>query len=196
MDALEKIFGGSARVKLMRLFMFNSTLYFETSDVVDRSKVDSARARKELSFLASVGMVKKSSRNGTKVVWYLNDKFPYLAEFQQLLLQTSLINTRQHVKKMAKIGKLKLVVFGGLFKENTDATLDIMIVAEGAKKSTAESVMSSLEAEIGTEIRYVVLDSEDFRYRLGVGDKLIRDVFDYPHEVVLDRLPLPSRPRA
>ncbi len=188
MDALEKIFGGPARVKLMRLFMFNSTLYFETSDVIDRSKVDSSRARKELSFLSSVGLIKKSTRGGNKVVWYLNDKFPYLVEFQRLLLQTSLINTRHHVKKMSKIGRLKLVIFSGLFKEQWDSTLDILIVAEGAKKSVTDTVMTSIEAEIGKEIRYAVLDSNDFKYRLGVGDKLVRDVLDYPHEVVLDRL--------
>jgi hypothetical protein len=188
MDALEKIFGGTARVKLMRLFMFNSSLYFETADVAARSKVDSSRVRKELNFLASVGMIKKSTRGGNKTVWYLNDNFPYLVEFQRLLLQTSLINTRHHVKKMAKIGKLKLVIFSGLFKEQNDATLDILIVAEGARKSTTDTVMSSIEAEIGKEIRYAVLDSNDFKYRLGVGDKLIRDVLDYPHEVVLDRL--------
>ncbi len=188
MDALEKIFGGIARVKLMRLFMFNSSLYFETADVAVRSKVDGTKVRKELNFLASVGMIKKSTRGGNKTVWYLNDNFPYLIEFQRLLLQTSLINTRHHVKKMAKIGKLKLVIFTGLFKEQEDAALDILIVAEGARKSTTDTVMSSIEAEIGKEIRYAVLDSNDFKYRLGVGDKLIRDVLDYPHEVVLDRL--------
>jgi hypothetical protein len=188
MDALEKIFGGTARVKLMRLFMFNSTLYFETADVAVRSKVDPSRVKKELNFLASVNMIKKSTRGGNKTVWYLNDNFPYLVEFQRLLLQTSLINTRHHVKKMTKIGRLKLVIFSGLFKEQNEATLDILIVAEGAKKNITDTVMSSIEAEIGKEIRYAVLDSEDFKYRLGVGDKLIRDVLDYPHEVVLDRL--------
>jgi hypothetical protein len=89
---------------------------------------------------------------------------------------------------MTKIGRLKFVIFSGLFKEQNEATLDILIVAEGAKKNITDTVMSSIEAEIGKEIRYAVLDSEDFKYRLGVGDKLIRDVLDYPHEVVLDRL--------
>lgn len=187
MDTLEKIFGGVARVKLMRLFLFNSSLYFETSDVVDRSKVDSARARRELNFLSKVALIKKSAR-GNKTVWYLNDKFPYLAEFQRLLLETSLKNTQPILKKLAKIGRLKLIIFSGIFKDLEESSVDILIVAEGSKKSTADSVMSSLEAEIGKEIRFALLDTNDFKYRLGVGDRLIRDVLDYPHEVVLDRL--------
>jgi hypothetical protein len=46
----------------------------------------------------------------------------------------------------------------------------------------------SLEAEIGKEIRYALLSSENFYYRLNMNDKLVRDVIDYPHSIVLDRL--------
>ena len=123
-------------------------------------------------------------------MWYLNDKFPYLQEFQRLLLDTSLKNSKPILKKIAKIGKLKAVVFSGIFKELPDSTIDILVVAEGSKKSTADSVMASIEADIGKEIRFAVLDTEDFKYRLGVGDRLIRDVLDYPHEIVLDRIGL------
>jgi hypothetical protein len=187
MDTLEKIFGGAHRVKLMRLFLFNPVLYFETVDVADRSKMDMARARTELSFLSKAELIRKSTR-GNKTVWYLNDKFPYLQEFQRLLLDTSLKNSKPILKKLSKIGKLKFIVFSGIFKELTDGRIDILVVAEGAKKSTAEAVMASIEADIGKEIRFAVLDTEDFKYRLGVGDRLIRDVLDYPHEIVLDRI--------
>lgn len=190
MDTLEKIFGGVARVKLMRLFLFNPTLYYETSDVVDRSRVEINRARRELNFLSKVGLIKKSSRGGNTVVWYLNDKFPYLVEFQRLLLQTSLVHKQPIVKKISKLGRIKLIIFSGIFKELWDNTIDILVVADGIKKSTADSVMSSIEAEMGKEIKYAILDSEDFKYRLGVGDRLIRDVLDYPHEVVVDKLGL------
>ena len=173
MDTLEKIFGGAARVKLMRLFLFNPTLYYETSDVVERSKVDASRARRELNFLAKVALIKKSSRGGSTVVWYLNEKFPYLVEFQRLLLQTSLVHKQPIMKKIAKIGRLKLIIFSGIFKELWDSRLDILVVADSAKKGTADSVMASIEAEIGKEIRFAVLDSEDFKYRLGVGDRLV-----------------------
>jgi hypothetical protein len=187
MDTLEKIFGGANRVKLMRLFLFNSALYFETADIAERSKIDSSKTRSELNFLAKADLIKKSKR-GNKTVWYLNDKFPYLVEFQRLLLETSLKNSKPILKKLAKIGKLKFIAFSGIFKDLQDSRIDILIVAEGSRKSTSDSVMASIEADIGKEIRFAVLNSEDFKYRLGVGDRLIRDVLDYPHEIVLDKL--------
>lgn len=192
MDALEKIFGGQARVKLMRLFLFNPSESFQTQDAADRSKVDIARARRELNFLSKVRMIKKSTRSNGRASWCLNEKFPYMAEFQRLLLQTTLVNTKAIVKKLAKIGKLKVIVFAGIFKEQWDNRLDLMVVAEGAKKGAIDGAISSIEADIGKEIRYAVLDSEDFKYRLGIGDKLIRDIVDYPHEVVLDKFNLLS----
>lgn len=190
MDALEKIFGGPARVKLMRLFLFNRSLSFSTEEVAERSKVDSGRTRRELNFLAKVKLIKKSTKSNGRASWCLNEKFPYITEFQRLLLQTTLVNTRAIVKKLSKIGKLKVVIFAGIFKEQWDNRLDIMIVAEGAKKGTTDSAMSAIEADIGKEIKYAVLDSEDFKYRIGIGDKLIRDVVDYPHEIVMDKLNL------
>lgn len=190
MDYLEKIFGGAPRVKLMRLFLFNETTSFLPEEVFSRAKIEASRARKELNFLLKVGLIKKATRSNGKVVWTINDKFPYLIEFQRLLLQTSLITPQSIIKKLSKIGKLKLVVLSGLFKEQADSRLDILIVADNAKKSSTDSIMANIEAEVGKEIRFAVLNSTDLKYRLGVGDRLVRDVLDYPHEVVLDKLNL------
>ena len=190
MDYLEKIFGGAPRVKLMRLFLFNETTAFLPKEIFTRTKIEAGRARKELNFLLKVGLIKKATRSNGNVVWSINDKFPYLVEFQRLLLQTSLITPQSIIKKLSKIGKLKLVVLSGLFKEQAESRLDILIVADNAKKTSTDSIMSNIEAEVGKEIRFAVLNSADLKYRLGVGDRLVRDVLDYPHEVVLDKLNL------
>jgi hypothetical protein len=45
--------------------------------------------------------------------------------------------------------------------------------------------MRRLEAEIGAELVYAVFDTKEFIYRLNMYDKLVRDILDYPHEVLL-----------
>ena len=52
-------------------------------------------------------------------------------------------------------------------------------------------MIEGLEAEIGKELRYAAFETGEFNYRLGMYDKLVRDILDYPHTVVLDRLGLP-----
>ncbi len=190
MDILEKIFGGAARVKLMRLFLFNPNSSFTADEISSRTKTEISRVRREANFLIKVGMVKKKNNSSNRGVWYLNERFPYLAEFQRLLLQTSLITPQTILKKLSKIGRLKLVILSGLFKEQWESRLDMLVVVDNGKKSTIESIMSTIEAEVGREIQYAVLDTNDFKYRLGVGDRLVRDVLDYPHEIALDKLAL------
>ena len=48
--ALEKLFGSSARVKMIRLFLSNSENLFSLEDVSRRAKVPTPVAKRELSF--------------------------------------------------------------------------------------------------------------------------------------------------
>ena len=48
--------------------------------------------------------------------------------------------------------------------------------------------MSSIEAELGKELRYAAFETLDFQYRLGIYDKLIRDILDSQHQKILNKL--------
>jgi hypothetical protein len=45
-----------------------------------------------------------------------------------------------------------------------------------------------LESEIGRELRYALLTTQEFFYRLNMNDHLLRDVLDYNHRIMFDRL--------
>jgi hypothetical protein len=53
------------------------------------------------------------------------------------------------------------------------------------QKSKVEEGVRKLEAEIGAEIVYATFTTKDFNYRLNMYDKLVRDILDFPHEIVL-----------
>lgn len=172
----------------MRLFLFNPNTSFSHQEVLDRSKIATNRLKRELAFLHSVRMIKKSKKSNNKNSWTLNEKFPFLGEFQRLLLETSLLNRTTVLKKISKTGRVKVLILTGLFKEIWESRVDMLIVGDHLKTGALDAVVKNIEAEVGREIRYCALDSQDFKYRLGIGDRLIRDVLDYPHEVVLDKI--------
>jgi predicted transcriptional regulator len=60
METLAKLFGGVARVKIMRLFLLN-TEAFTIEEVVSRSRVMKAGARRELGALAAMGFIKQKT---------------------------------------------------------------------------------------------------------------------------------------
>ena len=48
--------------------------------------------------------------------------------------------------------------------------------------------MSSLEAEIGKEIDFVLMSGEEFKYRLNMLDKFILEFLEGPHEEIINKL--------
>jgi hypothetical protein len=180
MEILEKILGNSARVKIMRLFLLNRNKGFTSKDVVKRSRVNPAIVRRELRMLSSIGFIKKHADN-----WSFNSLFKYGEEFEDLLVRSDSLNKETVLDNFKKIGRVKLVIISGIFIKNKDSRVDLLIVGDKMKRGKIEEGIRKLEAEIGTELSYAVFDTKEFLYRLNMYDKLVRDILDYPHEVLL-----------
>ena len=78
-----------------------------------------------------------------------------------------------------------MIIISGVFIKNHDSRVDLLIVGDKMKRGKIEEGVKRLEAEIGAELTYAVFDTKEFIYRLNMYDKLVRDILDYPHEVLL-----------
>ncbi len=183
MEILEKILGNSARVKIMRLFLLNRGKSFKGKDVARRSRVSLDTVRRELRLLASVNFIKKRSK--TSLEWYFNPLFKYAGEFEDLLVRSDSLNKQKLLNNFKNVGRVKLLVVSGAFIKNDDSRVDLLIVGDKMKRGRIEEGVKRLEAEIGVELTYAVFDTKEFVYRLNMYDKLVRDILDYPHEVLL-----------
>ena len=203
MDILSKLFGSAAKVKLMRLFLFNSETAYTIKVVANRAKISTREAEKELALLLSFGVirikpvrreinVKRRKKIVVKKIeekgYILNQKFPYLTALKSLLTSASVHADDSLAHKFAKVGKLKLFVATGVFLQRWDSRVDLLIVADEMSQIRLEKAIAHLEAEIGKDISYSAFNTEDFEYRLGIHDRLIRDILDFPHTVLVDRL--------
>lgn len=194
METLAKLFGGQARVKIMRLFLLNHESTFEIEDVVSRSRVTKANSRKEVNALSAMGFVKQKfvthegSRGAKKKVpaWQLDASFPYIDSIRDLLVDPSLLLREDLPLKFKQVGKIKLLIVSGIFIASEKSRVDILIVGDKLKKNIIQQIIKGLESEIGKELDYVVLDSEEFKYRIDMYDKLVCDIIDLPHERLID----------
>lgn len=183
MEILGKILGNSARVKIMRLFLLNRSKGFKSKDIVSRSRVGVGTVRQELRLLGSVNFIKK--RSSTSPEWYFNPFFKYAEQFEDLLVRSESLNKQKLLDNFKKVGRVKLLVVSGVFIKNGDSRVDLLIVGDKMKKRKIEEGIKRLEAEIGAELVYATFATKDFIYRLNMYDKLVRDILDYPHEVLL-----------
>lgn len=202
MDTLAQLFGSVTRVKLMRLFLFNADVAFSLKETSRRIKAPSNEVRKELTHLMAAGVVKKRSvvreihskrANGVvrkvhELGYGLDSKFVYLQSLKNLLVTVSLHADEAFIKKFTSVGKLKLLIASGVFIQEWDTRVDLLIVGDDLNLTRLETVMHTIESEIGKEISYSAFKTEDFDYRFGIHDRLIRDILDAPHTTLIDRI--------
>lgn len=202
MEILERLFGSSARVRIMKLFLFNPEELLEKKEIMKKTKSSLISIKKELKDLCDVSLLKKrifiktsQSKSGKtkkqKVQGFaLNPTFKYLNNLKTLIINNEPLNHSEIIKKLNKVGKLKLIVVSGLFIQEEDSRLDLFVVGDDIKDRLVKETISKMESEIGKELRYSFFTTADFKYRYGVCDRLVRDVFDYPHQIVVDRIGL------
>ncbi len=205
MDILAKLFGSEAKVKIMRLFLFNPDQPFGRFDIAGRAKVSLPVVRHEIARLRKMGMIKgkrfvvtTTVKRGKKTVlkrkkeggWILNPAFPYLPAIGNLLINTVLIKHADILRRLNAVGRMKLIILSGVFIQDEDSRVDLLVVGDNIRFAPLENAIRTIESEIGKELRYAAFETADFRYRLGIYDKLVRDILDYPHQKLLDRLGL------
>jgi hypothetical protein len=199
METLEKLFGSSARVKILKLFLLNTDEIIEKKEVEVRAKVTGGDALKELNLLEKIGLVHqrsffKEKENGGKKMrkkGYIVDKNHRLfIPLQSLLIKNSPMSNTTIISRISRHGKIKLIITSGIFIQDQDSRVDLLIVGDEVKDRSVKSTISVMESEIGKQIRFSIFSTDDFKYRMGVCDRLVRDILDYPHEVILDRIGL------
>ena len=196
MNILEKLFGSMAKVRVMKMFLFHSGGVFTMSDIKKRTQITTPKIRKEVQNLQNIGFLKKKNvleegKSGTKkksVGWKLDQSFPYLAPLQGMLVNTTPFANKEIAKKFKNCGDIKLIIVSGIFIQNWESRIDLLVIGDKFKKTALQSVIKTLEADMGRELRYTVFTTDEFEYRMNIYDKLIRDVVDFPHEKVINKL--------
>lgn len=187
MDPLSQLFGGQARLKLMRLFLLGGGENIPVAEAAKRAVVSLPAARKELAGLVRLGILQKKSIRG-KAQFSLNQKWPYIAPLATFFRQTSSLSQADVKARIARAGRADLLVLSGIFTDTVESPVDLLIVGERLKEPAVERAIRLIEAELGAELRWVLLTTTEFRYRIDVFDRTVRDVLEHPHLAAVDRL--------
>lgn len=199
-EQLGKLFGSTAQVKVMRLLLQSPDVAFPVTDVMERTKVSRTEFRKAINSLKSVGFlseqkvtIKSKLKNGktqTKKVAAISLKktYPLTEQLYTLLITCGLITPDEVHGIFSRLGKVHLLVMSGHFMQDADRMLDLLIIGDRLNPRQLERAVKTLESEVGREVRYAQFDLPEYQYRMTMYDKLLRDVFEYPHLKVIDKV--------
>ncbi len=186
-DTLDKLFGSPYRAKLLRLFVANPDNVFDLKTIAKRLGALPAKLRKDLALLQAISFVKVKSKNKVNG-WQLDPTFPFVSHLRTLLTTELLYKRASLMSRFKGVGKLKFLAISGVFIQDPNSRADLVIVGDNLKRSAVDRAIKSIEAEIGRELNYATFDTTDFMYRFNASDKFIRDLLDYPHERIINKL--------
>lgn len=195
---LDNLLGSRVRVKLLKLLFRQYPSTFPMSELVLRIQEPAFIARRELKALQDIGLVacrklttpKKTDREQ----FGLNPDFDFFAELGQLMLKASPTEQKRMAKRIAGLGRIKLAVISGIFLANQqeqttfDAPADLFLVGDDIDRKKLSAFLRSLEAEMGGEVRFAIMEKEQFTYRYDMFDRFIRVLLEGPHVKLIDRL--------
>lgn len=204
MDAtLTTLFGSVSRVKILRFLLSHQEECVTLEDVASHTKVAKPTVRKEVNALVKLGLMKKqkcirevTTGRGKKkkeirkqVPGFIVDQdFEHLYPLRNFILNIAPTDDEGVLKKVKSAGKVKLLIVSGVFIQDPDSRVDVLVVGDAMKDVKLKTAIRDLESHIGRELRYAAFSTKDFLYRISVYDRLVRDVLDYPHQVVVNRL--------
>lgn len=196
-DFLETLLGNPARAKILRLFVLNDTMLFAPAEIAKRAGVSTRVSDKEITALKKMGIVKKemahvgkgaSAAAKKRAIRYGADPmckhFSALATFIHEVSPEEFNDVEQSLRRT---GRLSVLVLSGMFTGDTTRPADILVAGDFGSDERFVRAVKALETRYGREIRYALFSTPEFRYRLTIKDRIVRDVLDYPHRVLVDK---------
>lgn len=181
----------------------NPETAYDSSQAAERTKVSRGVTRKEISNLEKISFLKprvytkeiRRQKNRRMEVfrkrangWTLDQKFPYIEAMESFFSNINPFRHKDIIEKVSRAGKIQLLIIAGIFTKDPDSRVDLLVVGDNLKQGQLDNIIKTIESEIGKEIRYAVLETAEFNYRHSVFDKLIRDILDFPHEKIINKL--------
>jgi len=186
-EILEKLFRSKAEVKLLRLFLNNSSESYLACDIAKKLKLSSSSTRKEINNLVKINFLILRKKAG-KTYYCTNQDFIFYNELKKLIFKANPTSSDKIKSKVMKLGQIRFVLISGILINSDKGRIDIVIIGEHINKARLKKFLSDIEAEAGKSVNYACMSTDEFRYRKNMFDKFIINVFEDPHKILVDKL--------
>lgn len=158
---------------------------FSIDEVSKQIRVTVMKGAFAMNRLASAGLLKSFSKRGKKY-FMLNTKYAALADAKRQIKSgfrygDNLLFSIKH------LGDIRAAFLSGIFTGQPNLPVDVLLVGRVHLKKLAD-FLKTAEKLMGQDVNYSIMTESEFSIRRDTFDKFIKDIFDYPHLVVCDRL--------
>ena len=186
-EILEKLFHSKVEIKLLRLFLNNPNENYILSDIAKKLKINPPLARKEINNLVKIKFLilrKKAKKN----YYCVNRDFVFYDELKRLIFKANPTSSDKIKLQVEKLGQIRFVLISRILINSEKGRIDIVIIGEHINRTKLNNFLSNIEAEVGKNISYSCMSTDEFRYRKNMFDKFIIDIFEDPHKILINKL--------
>ncbi|MDO8566009.1 MAG: hypothetical protein Q7S04_02355 [Candidatus Moranbacteria bacterium] len=184
----DALFGSKARARLIRFFLLNPGAEFKANEVSEKTLISKRETSRELSRLLKMKMIILRTRKGRRH-FIVNESFPFYTELKSLVSKLNIHAQSQVFRKLKIVGEVKLILISGLFLNYPKSKVDMILVVNNVNRAKLRHAIAHLEAEVGKEIRFVLMNSEELHYRLNMLDRFFIEFLEAPYEEATNKIP-------
>ncbi|MFH0969661.1 MAG: hypothetical protein V1804_04090 [Patescibacteria group bacterium] len=187
-EVLDFLFGSKIKARLLRFFLMNAEQEYNVAEISRKNMLKSFQIRATLNDFRKNKFILERKRGGKKF-YIVNQKFPFFIELCSLFIKSNVYPKCGSLAKIKSIGDVKLALVSGIFLNYPKSKADLILVANNISRSKLNNLMSNLEAEVGREISFVLMNSDEFNYRLNMLDHFVLDFLEGPHDELVNKIP-------
>lgn len=143
-------------------------------------------ALRELNALVRLSMVR--ARGTVRDRKFVPEENDLLYEpIRNLLISATTPDKKDILNAFRGVRGLRLIVTAGALMDDPRSGVDLLVVSRSRSDAAIAKAVKKVEAIAAIPIRYAVLGVEEYEGRKQAYDRMLRDIFEYSHEVVLEK---------
>lgn len=183
-EIFSQLFESRVRARLIKFFMLNDKHEYSHQDVVQKNKISSVQIAKELHRFEKMKMIFVRTKKG-KRFFQTNTGFIFYPELKNLVVKSNTMPECRSLSQIKNLGRVKLALISGVFLNYPKGRADLLVVADEVSRAKLKHLLENLEAEVGKEINYSLMGSDEFKYRTDMLDKFIMEFLESPYEEII-----------
>jgi hypothetical protein len=213
---VEAFFHSKIRFKLLRFFLTKEVNFYSLIEIVERTKEKNSSLRKELKNLKKLNLIEEKKveieqkeqgtvkickktygniqrsaklRGQKKLhkIYQVNTDFLLYPELKALFLKSRLLLEDALIKKIQKIGQVRLLVLTGFFVDLPFAQTDLLIVGRINRKKL-KNLIRKFERDLDRSVNYTIMSTQEFKYRHDLTDRFLFNILENRKVVVIDKM--------
>lgn len=180
---LKHLFTSKARVKLLTIFLLKPDDEYFVRELTRELDEQINSVRRELDNLKKLGLLRSRAKNRKKF-YTVNKNFVLFNELRSIIIKAT--NSSENlVKNITKMGDVDFLLISGVFLQK-ESPVDLLVVGK-VDKDNLGKFLDTLETK--EPIKFSVLTTEDFTYRLKCRDQFILNLIqDSTNMIAINRL--------